>query len=137
MDSAIGEEHLPTLLASMQPQLQPAVLVFCTVATADDIPSAVSPICQFHEAEGITLILEQSEAERVNLPYQYRCRQITLTVHSSLAAIGLLAAVSQALAIEGISTNVVSAYYHDHIFVPDDRAEAAITCLQQLAQQAQ
>jgi hypothetical protein len=61
---------------------------------------------------------------------------ITLTVHSSLSAVGLLATIAQALAAQNISVNVVSAYFHDHLFVPQAQAEAAIACLQQLAAQA-
>jgi hypothetical protein len=61
---------------------------------------------------------------------------ITLTVHSSLAAVGMLAAITQALAAEGISTNVVSAYFHDHLFVACDRVEATLSCLAQLATSA-
>ncbi len=43
---------------------------------------------------------------------------ITLEVHSALAAVGMIAAVARALASEGISTNVVVAFYHDYVFVP-------------------
>lgn len=42
---------------------------------------------------------------------------ITLSVHSSLEAIGLTAAFSNALSEHEISCNVVAAYYHDHIFI--------------------
>ena len=50
-------------------------------------------------------------------------------VHSSLAAVGLTAAVAAALADHGISANVVAAFYHDHIFVPAERAEEALAAL--------
>ena len=55
---------------------------------------------------------------------------ITLSVHSSLEAVGLTAAVSCALAREGISANVVAAY--DHIFVPVANANQALSCLLKL-----
>jgi hypothetical protein len=45
-----------------------------------------------------------------------------LTVHSSLEAVGLTAAVARKLALHGISANVVAAYYHDHIFVQTKKA---------------
>jgi hypothetical protein len=57
---------------------------------------------------------------------------ITLRVHSSLAAVGLTAAVAAALSDHGISANVVAAYCHDHIFVPADRAEEALAALRSL-----
>ena len=50
-------------------------------------------------------------------------------MHSSLDAIGLTAAVAGELAEHGISANVVAASYHDHIFVPRDKAEQALKLL--------
>jgi hypothetical protein len=87
------------------------------------------PVCVFREAEGCTLILRRGEAERLGLAFIYPCRMITLTVHSSLDAVGLLARVSALLAERGISVNAVSAYYHDHLFVPVERAEEALRAL--------
>lgn len=54
---------------------------------------------------------------------------ITLTVHSNLNAVGFLAAVAAKLAEHQISVNVVSAFYHDHLFVPDEKAEQAMQIL--------
>ncbi|MGD1927620.1 MAG: ACT domain-containing protein [Leptolyngbyaceae cyanobacterium] len=136
MNPPIGESNLATLLATLQPELQPTVFVFCTIGPEVALPQGLSYVCQFYEQEGTTLILPQAEADRAHLPYHYRCRQITLKVHSSLAAVGLLATVTQALAAEGISGNVVSAYFHDHLFVPSDRATDAVFCLERVALQA-
>jgi len=69
------------------------------------------------EEESITIIAEKGIAEKLNLDYSYVASWITLTVHSSLEAVGLTAAFSNALSKNGISCNVVAAYYHDHIFV--------------------
>jgi hypothetical protein len=55
---------------------------------------------------------------------------ITLTVHSSLDGVGFLAAVTARLADAGIAVNAVSAFYHDHLFVPESRAEQALRLLQ-------
>lgn len=135
--SPIGETRLNVLLASLQPQLQPSVFAFTTVPLGETLPPEVTPVCEFREAEGITAIVRQTEAERAQLPYQYPCRMITLRVHSSLEAVGMLAAITQALAAEGISTNVVSAYFHDHLFVSCDRVQDALHCLEQLTMQSQ
>ncbi len=59
--------------------------------------------------------------------------RITLNVHSALEAVGLTAAVATALTREGISANVVAAYYHDHIFVPEVDAERALEALRALS----
>ncbi len=50
---------------------------------------------------------------------------ITRDVLSALDVVGFLAAVTAALADAGIGANAVSAFFHDHLFVPLDRAEAA------------
>ena len=114
MNPPVGESILATLLATLQPELQPTVFVFCTIGSEVALPQNLAYVCQFYEQEGTTLILPQAEADRAHLPYHYQCRQITLKVHSSLAAVGLLATVTQALAADGISGNVVSDYIHDH-----------------------
>jgi hypothetical protein len=99
------------------------------------IPATLQPVHIFHEREGTTLIVRREEAEAAGLPYQFASRMITLTVHSSLEAIGLLAAVTGRLADAGISVNAVSAFYHDHLFVPAYRANAALHLLQNMSKQ--
>jgi hypothetical protein len=55
---------------------------------------------------------------------------MTLTVHSSLEAVGFLAAITARLAEAGISVNAISAFCHDHLFVPEDRADEALARLE-------
>jgi uncharacterized protein len=80
----------------------------------------------------MTVVMERGEADRLGLPYQFASRLITLTVHSSLDAVGFLAAITAHLTEAGISVNAVSAYYHDYLFVPEHRAEEALRLLQAL-----
>jgi hypothetical protein len=61
---------------------------------------------------------------------------ITLEIHSSLEAVGFLAAITRRLAEAGMGVNPVSAFFHDHLFVPADRAREAVTILKQLAGEA-
>jgi uncharacterized protein len=124
--------NLQQLLQQMQPVLQPGNFVFVTLQQpkAQLFNAAVGI---FKEVEGTTLILEQSVADTNGLKYDYVAAWITLTVHSSLAAVGLTAAVTNALAGAGISCNVVAAYYHDHLFVPATDAEKALNVLKALA----
>jgi hypothetical protein len=56
-----------------------------------------------------------------------------LTIHSDLAAVGLTAAFSAALARDGISCNVIAGLHHDHLFVPWDRRGDALRALEALA----
>ena len=123
-----GERNLNVLLHAIEPVLQDDEFVFCTHGEM-----AGAPVCAFRETEGWTLILRRTEAERLGIAFTYPCRMITLNVHSSLEAVGLLAAVTTRCAAYGISVNVVSAYYHDHLFVPAERAEEAMMLLKQLA----
>jgi len=124
-----GETDLAKLLRSMQPLLLEGDYVFCSVEPEYDW-AALAPIGLFHESEGLTLILRQEQAEAAQIPYTAQFRMITLSVHSSLEAVGFLAAVASRLAAAGISVNPVSAYYHDHLFVPTVRAAEAMQILQ-------
>jgi hypothetical protein len=58
---------------------------------------------------------------------------VTLTVHSALDAVGFLAAITTRLAAAGISVNAVSAFFHDHLFVPVGRAEETVEILCRMA----
>jgi hypothetical protein len=116
----------------MTPVLQPGTYVFCNVASLGGF-DLTQIIGFFREAEGVTLILPQTIADQLQLAYSYEAAWLTLTVHSSLAAVGLTAAFSKALADAQISCNVVAAYYHDHIFVAVQDADRALHALKQLA----
>ena len=48
----------------------------------------------------------------------------------------LLAAILPRLAAAGIGVNPVSAFHHDHLFVPSDRAEDALAILSGIAVEA-
>ena len=129
------ETTLAQLLRTMTPVRQPGVYVFCTVPTLTGLDLSKC-LGLFKETEGLTVILPQSAADELQLAYSYKAAWITLTVHSSLAAVGLTAAFAQALAQAHISCNVVAAYYHDHIFVAVADAEMALNTLQALAASA-
>ncbi|PSH69631.1 ribonuclease H family protein [Phyllobacterium brassicacearum] len=131
-----GETDLKKLLATMQPWLHDGIYVFATLPAARIVPSGLNVVMTFHEAEGLTLILDESEASRADLAGTFPSRMITLEVHSSLEAVGFLAAISARLAAAGIGVNPVSAFYHDHLFVPVDRADEAMRILERLAEEA-
>ena len=128
-----GETDLKKLLGSMSPELLPGIFVFATLPPGTPIPAGINPVMIFREREGDTLILLQDEARAAELPSAFRSRMITLNVHSSLDAVGFLAAVTARLAAAGMGVNPVSGYFHDHLFVPADRAEEAMAILQALA----
>lgn len=129
-----GETNLANLLKGMRPVLEPGSVVFATLNPAE-MPdwSKLLPLGTFHEREGLTLILSQQAALDAGLAHSSPLRQITLTIHSSLEAVGLTAAISTALTEAGISANVIAAFYHDHVFVPAGDAELALAVLEGLA----
>lgn len=124
-----AERDLDALLRHMKPEMQPGIFVFCTVAPNERIPAALNPLLTFREQEGTTLVILREEAEAAGLRYAFTSCLITLTVHSALDAVGFLAAITAHLAAAGISVNVVSAFHHDHLFVPVDNADEAMVIL--------
>ena len=124
-----GERDLAALLATMEPELQPGRYVFTTTTR---VPKAANPVALIREAEGVALVLDQDQADSLELPYTYIAAMITLRVHSSLDAVGLTAAVARQLATGGISCNVVAGYFHDHLLVPIDKADLAVNLLRDL-----
>ncbi|KMO16528.1 ACT domain-containing protein [Methylobacterium platani] len=127
-----GETDLSRLLAGMRPSLRPGTYVFATVA-GGAVPAGLVPAMSFHEVEGTTLIVPEADAAQAGLAGIFPCRWITLAVHSSLEAVGFLAAVTARLAAAGIAVNAVSAFHHDHLFVPVARADDAMALLRDLA----
>ena len=118
----------------MEPVLKPGEYVFTTFYDIDWRQIAdLQPISVFKEDEGISLVIDRKTADEYDIPYDSVFRLISLHVHSSLDAVGLTAAFSGALGKAGISANVIAAYYHDHIFVPADKADQAVKVLEQLS----
>lgn len=128
-----GETDLKRLLASMTPELLPQIHVFATLAPGAPPLDGLEPVMLFREREGMTLIVTEDEAKGAGLAGSFRCRMITLNIHSSLEAVGFLAAITAELAAAGMGVNPVSAFYHDHLFVPAERAEEALAILRELA----
>ena len=123
-----GETDLNRLLQTLEPVLDPRRFSFVTDPEVTMAEAAlVSPIGMFQEAEGLTIIREGGDG-----PF---FAMISLSVHSSLEAVGLTAALARALGDAGISANVVAAYFHDHVFVPEAEGERALQVLRDLAKQ--
>ena len=123
-----GEKSLAKLLKTMKPVHNPGEFVFCRVEHPNTIDINLA-ICLFKEQEATTVVLKKEIADHLGLEYSFIASWITLTVHSSLEAVGLTAAFSVALAEKGISCNVIAGYYHDHIFVPIADADRAMNVL--------
>jgi hypothetical protein len=131
-----GVTDLVELLASLDPQLDDTAYVVIIGPHGLD-PTALAPLATVIEDEGTTVVVPaQHLAEALALGCTPEdpppMARITLRVHSSLLAVGLTAAVSGALAAEGISCNVLAGYHHDHLLVPVERADDSLAVLRRL-----
>lgn len=123
---------LVTLLARLQPELNPGRYVFVTLPL-DFTLDPTRIVATVREPEGMSAILPEHIAESCGLPIAFVAAWITLAVHSELAAVGLTPAVSSALGQTGIGCNVVAGARHDHLFVPVDQARPAMDVLHALS----
>jgi uncharacterized protein len=112
-----GERELSRLLAALDPHLH--VERYSFIGTSDPA-LADADFAIVREAERLTVIRTEAAGGWA---------RISLSVHSSLEAVGLTAVLTARLAEAGISANVVAALHHDHIFVPWDRREDALVAL--------
>jgi hypothetical protein len=58
----------------------------------------------------------------------FPCKKVTLGVHSSLDAVGFMAAITTRLAKISIGVNPVSGFYHDHLYVSERRRNNEALC---------
>lgn len=131
-----GETDLNKLIASMQPELGDGTYVFVTMPLDDADPDGLGAVMSFREDEGVTMIVPDQAASAAGLMGIFPCRMVALTVHSALDAVGFLAGITTRLAAVGISVNGVSAFFHDHLFVPAERAEETVEILCRMAADA-
>jgi uncharacterized protein len=127
-----GETNLSILIKNMQPILNEGQYIFCTVSSENNL-NFDKIIHFFKEKEGFTIVVEKEYADEKGYIYNSVFAWITLLVHSSLNAVGLTAAFSNALAEHDISCNVVAGFYHDHIFVQQELAQKAKDVLRELS----
>lgn len=129
-----GISDLDVLLSALSPVLQDGRYVYCTFSGAAYGDHAEwQPLASIREPEGLTLVIDQETADGNGLGYEGIFRCITLGVHSSLQAVGLTAAVSDRLAQQQISANVIAGYYHDHVLVEEEYATKALALLSSFA----
>jgi uncharacterized protein len=139
-----GESDLKTLLASMTPSLSHEIYAFCTIPAASTTSSNILSLLMslpslqmlFREDEGWTVILPKHVAEEVGMETTFPCKKITLGVHSSLEAVGFLAAVTTRLKEVGVGCNPISGFYHDHLFIPEGREHDVMDALRNMSEGA-
>ncbi len=128
-----AEQNLRVLLSNMNPSMSQEEFVFCSLDEVRLRELGVRPIATFRESEAISAIIPRQFADDEGLEYSFVARMIKIGVHSNLDAIGLIAAIAGKLAAAGISVNPVSAYFHDYLFVPAEKAHEAMAALAKLS----
>jgi hypothetical protein len=127
--------NLAVLLRTLEPVLNEGVYVYSLVPAGTDL-EVMPVVATVHEKGGVTIIAREADVLRAELPILFRAAWITLMVHSDLHAVGLTAAFASALGNAGISCNVVAGAHHDHLFVPVERAQDAMSVLRELQRRA-
>ena len=128
-----GLRDLTELLRRLEPVRRPGEFVVVSTTSEDSLPA----LATVEEDEGTTMVLERHEADAFRLGHVGTFAWITLTVHSSLEAVGLTAGVARALAAKNIPCNVLAGFHHDHLLVPSDRADEAMAALRELSASAE
>jgi hypothetical protein len=126
--AAPGETDLDIMLATLGVQRRPGV--FAYIAVEVPTPGLVAAAhAMVKEGRLTTIVLPVDAAARAGQAADHQFAWLTLTVQSSLDAVGLTAVVSARLAEAGVPCNVLAGYHHDHLLVPVDRVDDAIAAL--------
>ncbi len=126
--SAPGETDLAAMLATLGVQRRPGV--FAYIAVEVPTPGLIAAAhAMVKEGRLTTIVLPVDAAARAGQSTAAQFAWLTLTVQSSLDAVGLTAVVSARLAAVDIPCNVLAGYHHDHLLVPVDRVDDAIRAL--------
>lgn len=126
-----GHIDLNTILANLSVTRRPGVFAFVPLPHPVELGDRIHAVVR--EAEGVTVITTVEAARERGWEWEFEAAWLTLEVHSALEAVGLTAAVAEALAAEAIPCNVLAGYYHDHLLVPVERTDDAIRAITSLA----
>lgn len=125
-----GELDLATMLATLVVERRPEPVTMITITESVELGYGIHAVLT--EAEGTTVVATVAEAERRGWRADFQATWLTIQVHSSLEAVGLTAAMSRVLTQHNIPCNVLAGFYHDHLLVPVEMADAAIAALESL-----
>lgn len=125
-----GERDLELMLRTLDVERRPGTYTFVTGEWPALAACAAATVT---EVEGTTYVVGVDDAEAAGAAVDFRAAWLSLTVVSDLEAVGLTAAFARALADEGIPCNVLAGYHHDHLLVPEDRADDAVAALRRLS----
>lgn len=137
VDQHASVRERQAMLAGMTPVLKQGRFHFCSTKDAIVAAAAIGQsLATFREEEGLTLVLDDKSAAAFGFDRSVPMCRIVLEVFSALEGVGLTAAVASALSDHGIPCNVIAAYYHDHVFVPEAMGHQALEILQNVQREA-
>ncbi len=125
-----GLTDLEVMLQTLDPTVRDGEFVYACVS--QQAARALPAQATVAEAEGWTVVLRREDADAAGLTYDLAFSWISLSVHSSLEAVGLTAAFASALGSAGISCNVLAGFYHDHLLVSIAQTDDALRVLRGL-----
>ncbi|MEP1143622.1 MAG: ACT domain-containing protein [Henriciella sp.] len=135
----MAEADLSKLLASLSVIRRDGLWRFETIPSEQ---SSWADLVNLREVRDIAMLFQESEGLTVitsaldETPRDNRWVWLELSVFSDLQAVGFLARVAAALSAADVPCNAVAAFHHDHIFVPEAKAEAAIQAIEALRTEA-
>lgn len=118
------DQALRTMLAEARWAVRAGRYAYLTLPADDGRPAEARIV----EDEGVTLVVRMPEVTRAS-DAEDTFGWITLSVQTSLTALGITAAISSALAEAGIACNMLAGYHHDHLLVPFDEVERTLAVL--------
>lgn len=125
-----GQMDLDTILADLAVTRRPGIFAFVRLPDPVEVDDGIHALVR--EAEGVTVVTTIEAARERGWEWDFEAAWLTVEVHSALEAVGLTAAVAEALSAETIPCNVLAGYYHDHLLVPVARADEAIGAIRRL-----
>ncbi|MBI5223444.1 ACT domain-containing protein [Candidatus Micrarchaeota archaeon] len=132
--------NLSEILKNLDPKLDSQKYYFATV-NQDALFTLANYmqyiVCVFRENEGMTIVFYEPLKSIVE-PYSLKqvagpFAKLTLNVNSDMMSVGLFSKVTGALAAKEIVVNAFSGYFHDHLFVPFEKKDAALEALRKLS----
>jgi hypothetical protein len=129
-----GETDLGRIIESLRVQRRDGVFVYATIPPGHPLPD-VPLSAMVSEVEGTTVVLNRDVAVGAGVEFEFEAAWLTIETHTSLAAVGVAATVSTALAMKSIPVNIIAGFHHDHLLVPADRADEAVAAIDLIRQQ--